>query len=126
MQISSKKKWTFMSISTIVYSVPLHFPFTKENQMTTLIEQIRERSNWKAYALWLEELAVERLNAEALAEAHVLREAIFQATDLLKSVGTLKSRAGSSPAPGKLNRRFAHCLDRLSVLPSIWLLRGIG
>ncbi len=24
----------------------------------------------------------------------------------LKSVGTLKSRAGSSPAPGKLNRRL--------------------
>ncbi len=43
---------------------------------------------WKVYALWLEQLAVERLNAEAISEAHVLREAIYQATDLLDKAVT--------------------------------------
>ncbi len=69
--------------------------------MLTLQSQLRDRfycetdiqldpttDDWKAYALWLEELAVDKLNAEATLEAHVLREAIYQVTDLLDKAVT--------------------------------------
>ncbi len=52
--------------------------------------------DWRQYALWLEKDAVTRLNAEAMAENALLRDAFFHVTDLLDATLTRRVDVGSA------------------------------
>jgi hypothetical protein len=47
-----------------------------------------EKHHWKAYAEWLEQLALEKLNNEAIAENAKLRDAYFEVMDILDNAVT--------------------------------------